>query len=105
MRRALVRRALVIAALAMLTLGSSGCSTRCSEAIDRMVDAASDCQLNSPIEDIGGGTLECSDDDAAELERQADCVEAADCSALNGADTAGHKALSECVAGLSQAEE
>lgn len=78
----------------------AGCDkTPCDEALDRLVEADDACATNVAITDWGSG-YDCSDEDAQALTRQADCVEAASCDALSGADPAAHRALSECVAGL-----
>lgn len=89
-----------LAAFALAGLVLVGCEkTPCDEALDRLVEADDACATNVAITDWGSG-YDCSDEDAQALTRQADCVEAASCNALSGADPAAHRALSECVAGI-----
>ncbi len=87
---------------AVMSLGALavGCSdTPCDIAIDRMTEVIVDeCELSPGLQEPTG-SLDCTDADAAELERQADCVEASDCYAISGSDPDGHRELSECIAG------
>lgn len=80
-----------------LALGSIGCEeSRCDVALGTIEDKATECGL--PYADsIDPGQGTCEDADAAELEQQADCTEAASCAALDGSDTAGNRVFSECV--------
>lgn len=89
-----------LAVLALGALALAGCDkTPCDEALDRLSEADASCPTNIQITDWGSG-YDCSDEDAQALTRQADCVEAASCNALSGADPAAHRALSECIAGI-----
>jgi hypothetical protein len=83
---------------------ASGCSTPCEEALDRIESAVVACELAAQLPPFEPN-VDCADDDASALARQAGCVEAAECPAIDGSDPAGHRALSECVAGVGEPEE
>ncbi len=85
---------LVITGLLLIVAGCE--ESRCDVALGTIEDKATECGL--PFADsIDPGQGTCEDADASDLERQADCTEAASCSALDGSDTAGHRVFSECV--------
>jgi hypothetical protein len=90
-----VRGKLSLIALAMAVAGCE--ATECDIAVDAIVEKATECEL--PYADLidEGRDNTCDDAEVAELERQAECTEAASCDALNGSDTAGNREFSECI--------
>jgi hypothetical protein len=87
-------------ALLLFVVAAAGCEpTPCDEALERIHEAKFTC-ANVPDTQREDYNMLCSEEDALALERQADCVEAAPCSAYDGSDPAAHRALSECIAGL-----
>ena len=89
-------------AVLLFVCAATGCDpTPCDDALERIQDAETNCPL-VPDPERADASMLCSEDDALVLERQADCVEAASCAALDGSDTAAHRALSECIAGLTE---
>ena len=93
------------AALLLVVSAVIGCDpTPCDEALERIHDAETNCPL-VPDTERADVSMVCSEEDAIALELQADCVEAATCAALDGSNTAAHRALSECIAGLTELPE
>ena len=84
--------------LSVVALLLSGCEpSRCDVAVDEINAMGDDCLVVTGLQDA---SLDCTDADAEELERHSACMEEASCSAIDGSDPAAHRALSECVAGL-----
>jgi hypothetical protein len=86
-----------------VVIAAAGCDSPCDDAYSRIDAAVAACPSAAPVAPLDP-YVECADEDVAPLERQADCLEAAECAAIDGSDPAGHRALSECVAGLSEPE-
>ena len=86
--------------LSVVALLLSGCDpTRCDVAVDEINSMGDECLVATSLQNA---SLDCTDADAEELERQSACMSEASCSAIDGSDPAAHRALSECVAGLSE---
>lgn len=98
-----MKRFFTVMSLGVLAVGCS--DTPCDIALDRMFEVIVDeCELSPGLQEASG-SFDCTDADATELERQADCIDASDCYAISGVDPAGHRALSECIAGLAEPED
>lgn len=89
-------RRISLLALAALSL-MVGCSDPCEEAGDRITAAYEACGFEISDEDAEDAESECSDKDGELAQCTADCVEAADCGALDGSDTDAALSYGECV--------
>ena len=91
-----------ISLLALASIGLMvGCSDPCEEAGDRITVAYEDCGFDVTSEEEEEAEAECTDKDGELALCTADCVEEADCSALDGSDTDAALAYADCVLGCS----
>ncbi|WP_224368219.1 hypothetical protein [Hyalangium versicolor] len=72
-----LKKWLVGSLLGAVALLGSGCSNTCDAATERIDKRYSECGI--ALGDSDEAPQECSDEDASELEHEADCIEKASC--------------------------
>lgn len=86
-------------ALLALPIFVVGCATECDKASDRVTAKYEECGMTVDTTGDTGAEIECTDELAAQSTCVADCVEAADCAALDGSDVDAMTAYAECLGG------
>lgn len=77
----------------------SACSDPCEKAGDRITAKYEECGIDVGEDTGGGEEVECTKEEEEAAICTADCVEAADCAALDGSDTDLALEYVDCLTG------